>query len=77
MFDEPSKFENRNRNEKNPFDLMCFSGTMGEATVEVQLQDDGGTDNNGVDTSAVRIVTIKVYDYIFAEDFDPQVCQPD
>ena len=54
-----------------------FTGAAGEATVEVQLQDNGGTANGGIDTSVARSLTISVQDYLFVDGFDPRVCQPD
>ena len=51
-----------------------FSGNQGVATINVQLQDDGGVDFNGIDTSEIRTIEVHVQDYIFVEDFELQIC---
>lgn len=54
-----------------------FSGNMGSAVINVALQDDGGTANNGEDTSTTRQVTIHVNDVLFNGSFEtiaPALC---
>ncbi|MFC3193912.1 Ig-like domain-containing protein, partial [Marinicella sediminis] len=52
-----------------------FTGNSGEAVIELQMQDDGGTDNGGLDTSVSRNLVIKVHDYIYVDGFEPTICQ--
>ena len=47
-----------------------FTGNAGIAIVEVTLQDDGGTSNNGEDTSAPLSFFISYADLIFADGFE-------
>jgi len=52
-----------------------LSGNAGSATLGVTLQDDGGTDGGGTDTSAESVFTVSVdapLDAIFANGFDPR-----
>ncbi len=51
-----------------------FTGNQGVASIEVQLQDDGGTNDGGVDTSATQTLSIHVQDYVFLDGFDGLVC---
>ncbi|MEZ5471957.1 MAG: Ig-like domain-containing protein [Marinicella sp.] len=52
-----------------------FSGNQGVATLNIQLQDNGGTDFGGVDTSGVQTLQVHVQDYIFTDSFEGKVCQ--
>ncbi len=47
-----------------------FSGSFGTALVDVTLQDNGGTANNGFDTSAVQSFSVIHTDLIFANGFE-------
>ena len=52
-----------------------FTGNTGVATVSVALQDDGGLDFGGVDTSTIHQFNVYVQDYIFKEGFEFETCQ--
>ena len=51
-----------------------YTGNSGIATVEVTLKDNGGVDNNGVDSSTKQM-SIHVFDYIFKNNFETDICQ--
>lgn len=53
----------------------AFTGQSGEVQVSVSMQDDGGTDHGGINTSAPHNLTIHVQDYLFLNGFDKQVCE--
>jgi len=55
--------------------LHEFSGNQGSATITVSLKDNGGIDNNGIDTSIPYTVKINVKDYLFKNGFEVPVCQ--
>ena len=52
-----------------------FTGNQGIAEVSVQLQDDGGTNFGGIDTSVPKVVKIHVQDYLFINGFESDICQ--
>jgi hypothetical protein len=51
-----------------------YTGNTGIATVDVTLKDNGGVENNGVDSSTKQL-SIHVFDYIFKSDFETGICQ--
>jgi len=50
--------------------MLDFSLNYGAAIVEVNLQDDGGTANNGEDTSQTEVFNVIYTDLIFKNDFE-------
>jgi hypothetical protein len=46
------------------------TNNIGTAIVEVSLQDDGGTENSGIDTSNVHSFTVTKSDHIFVNGFE-------
>ncbi len=53
----------------------AFTGNTGVATVSIALQDNGGIDFGGVDTSTTHQFNIHVEDSIFRNGFDLETCQ--
>jgi len=51
-----------------------FTGNRGMAEIEVQMQDDGETNNGGEDTSPTKILEVIVQDFIFVNGFEGLVC---
>lgn len=54
-----------------------YAGTIGTAVISIALQDDGGTANGGVDTSASLELEINIEDYIFRNSFEAAVVSPE
>lgn len=54
-----------------------YAGNLGTAVISVALQDDGGTANGGVDTSASQQIEINIEDYIFRTSFEAEVVAPE
>jgi len=51
-----------------------YTGNIGIANIDVTLKDNGGVDNNGVD-STTKQMNIHVSDYIFKGGFELETCQ--
>jgi subtilisin family serine protease len=50
-----------------------YAGNLGTAVIAIAIQDDGGTSNDGVDTSDTQEIEIIVEDLIFKQGFDAEV----
>jgi len=50
--------------------LFTTTGNRGVAIIDVQLQDNGGTDSGGVDRSPVKTFSITFDDTLFRDDFE-------